>query len=124
MTRKLSMNEQVRQALQRGVAIPAHPLALNAQRKLDERRQRALARYYIAAGSGGLAVGVHTTQFEIHDPEVGLLKPVLQLAKEEMDRADASRSTPLVRITGVCGKTEQAVKEAKLAADLGYHAGL
>jgi dihydrodipicolinate synthase/N-acetylneuraminate lyase len=120
----MSIPSNVRTALQTGVAIPAHPLALNASLKLDERRQRALARYYIAAGSGGLAVGVHTTQFEIHNPEVGLLKPVLQLAKEEMDRADASRSTPLVRISGVCGKTEQAVQEAQLAADLGYHAGL
>ena len=120
----MSIPANVRSALQTGVAIPAHPLALNANLKLDERRQRALARYYIAAGSGGLAVGVHTTQFEIHDPEIGLLKPVLQLAKEEMDRADATRSTPLVRISGVCGKTAQAVKEAQLAADLGYHAGL
>src|SRR3954449_1206876 len=74
--------------LRRGTVIPAHPLALNAQRKLDERRQRALARYYIDAGSGGLAVGVHATQFAIRDPDIGLFKSVLTLAKEEMDRAD------------------------------------
>jgi hypothetical protein len=92
--------------LQHGVAIPAHPLALNAQRKLDERRQRALSRYYIAAGVGGLAVGVHTTQFAIRDPKVGLFRPVLELAKEEMDRA----TKPLVRIGGICGMTKQAVR--------------
>ncbi len=109
-----------RQQLQHGIAIPAHPLALTAQRKLDERRQRALARYYIAAGVGGLAVGVHTTQFAIRDPQVGLFKPVLELAKEEMDRA----AKPLVRIGGICGATPQAVAEASLLRELGYHAGL
>lgn len=109
-----------RQHLQHGIAIPAHPLALTAQRKLDERRQRALARYYIAAGVGGLAVGVHTTQFAIRDPQIGLFKPVLELAKEEMDRA----AQPLVRIGGICGATPQAVGEAMLLRELGYHAGL
>src|SRR5215212_1477228 len=89
--------------LRRGVAIPAHPLALDANRNLDERRQRALSRYYIAAGSGGLAVGVHTTQFEIRKPEVGLFKPVLAIAKEQMDRADEKRREKLVRIGGICG---------------------
>lgn len=113
-------NFDFRTPLQRGIAIPAHPLALNAQRKLDERRQRALARYYIAAGVGGLAVGVHTTQFAIRDPQIGLFKPVLELAKEEMDRA----ASPLVRIGGICGMTSQAVAEASLLRDLGYHAGL
>lgn len=116
-----------------GIAIPAHPLALNAQRKLDERRQRALSRYYIAAGAGGLAVGVHTTQFQIRDPKIGLFEPVLTLAKEELDRAEAARKPtrggvkpkqPLVRIGGICGKTLQATNEAKLLRDLGYHAGL
>lgn len=113
-------NFDFRSVLQGGIAIPAHPLALNAQRKLDERRQRALARYYIAAGVGGLAVGVHTTQFAIRDPEVSLFKPVLELAKEEMDRA----LRPLVRIGGICGQTKQAVVEAGLLKELGYHAGL
>src|SRR3954463_13261136 len=99
------MQPEIQQTLQKGVAIPAHPLALNADRKLDERRQRALSRYYIAAGSGGLAVGVHTTQFEIRD--VGLFQPVLALAKEEMDRADAvpDRKHKLVRVGGAIGKT-------------------
>lgn len=109
-----------RTALDAGCAIPAHPLALTASRGLDERRQRALARYYIASGVGGLAVGVHTTQFAIRDPRVGLFRPVLQLAAEEMDRA----ARPLVRIGGICGQTPQAVAEAGLLRDLGYHAGL
>jgi dihydrodipicolinate synthase/N-acetylneuraminate lyase len=109
-----------RTALDAGCAIPAHPLALTASRRLDERRQRALARYYIASRVGGLAVGVHTTQFAIRDPRIGLLRPVLQLAAEEMDRA----ARPLVRIGGICGPTPQAVAEAGLLRDLGYHAGL
>ncbi len=113
-------NFDFRPVLNQGVAIPAHPLALDARRKLDERRQRALARYYMAAGVGGLAVGVHTTQFAIRDPEAGLFKPVLELAKEEMDRA----LRPLVRIGGICGMTGQAVAEAALLRELGYHAGL
>src|SRR5437764_6244420 len=92
-------------ALKAGTVIPAHPLALNSQRKLDERRQRALSRYYIAAGAGGLAVGVHTTQFQIRDPKIGLFKTVLQIAAEEMNRADQDRDEPLVRIAGVCGNT-------------------
>ncbi len=114
----------VREALCRGVVIPAHPLALNASRQLDERRQRALSRYYLAAGAGGLAVGVHTTQFRIHDPKVALLKPVLTLAGEEMDRGDAVRDTPLVRVAGICGDTQQAVLEARLARDLSFQFGL
>ncbi len=113
-------NFDFRSPLQHGLAIPAHPLALTAQRRLDERRQRALARYYIAAGVGGLAVGVHTTQFAIRDPQIGLFKPVLELAKEEMDRS----GKPLVRIGGICGATPQAVGEASLLHELGYHAGL
>jgi hypothetical protein len=112
------------QVLRRGIAIPAHPLALTSERRLDERRQRALSRYYIAAGAGGLAVGVHTTQFAIRDPRVGLFGPVLQLAAEEMDRADRSRKEPLLRIGGICGETPQALEEARLLADLRYDAGL
>ena len=118
------MNSDVKRVLDRGVVIPASPLALNAQRKLDERRQRALWRYYLAAGSGGLAVGVHTTQFAIREPSVGLFAPLLELAAEEMARAENERSEPVVRIAGVCGRTDQAVAEAALARDLGYHAGL
>src|SRR5947209_2886437 len=117
-----SSKSTFRQTWQRGIAIPAHPLALTSQRKLDERRQRALSRYYIAAGAGGLAVGVHTTQFAIRDPKIGLFEPVLSIAREEMDRADGQRAEPLVRIAGVCGLTPQAAKEASLARDLDYHA--
>ena len=98
----------VREELGRGIVIPAHPLALTAGRRLDERRQRALTRYYVAAGAGGLAVGVHTTQFAIRRPEIGLFEPVLRLAAEEMDRADQKRAVPLVRVGGVCGETSQA----------------
>jgi dihydrodipicolinate synthase/N-acetylneuraminate lyase len=113
-------SSELRARLAAGCVIPAHPLALTAARRLDERRQRALSRYYLAAGSGGLAVGVHTTQFAIRDPQVGLFRPVLELAAEEMNRA----GRPLVRIAGVCGPTAQAVAEAGLARDLGYDAGL
>jgi len=113
-----------RLSLAEGVAIPAHPLAVTAARRLDERRQRALSRYYLAAGAGGLAVGVHTTQFRIHDPTVGLLEPVLSLAAEEMNRVDALRGQSLVRVAGICGETKQAVGEAALARELGYSFGL
>lgn len=107
-----------------GCVIPAHPLALTAQRKLDERRQRALSRYYLAAGSGGLAVAVHTTQFAIRKPEIGLLRPVLELALEEMKAEEKRRGSPVLRIAGVVGRTAQAVAEAKQAHELGYHIGL
>jgi dihydrodipicolinate synthase/N-acetylneuraminate lyase len=116
------MDAQVQRVLQRGVVLPACPLALTARRTLDERRQRALCRYYAAAGTGGLAVGVHTTQFAIRDPSIGLLEPVLALAAEELTRADRERAEPLVRIAGVCGATRQAEREAQLAHGLGYHA--
>src|SRR5687767_14306584 len=100
--------------LREGLVIPAHPLALNTARKLDERRQIALTRYYRAAGAGGIAVGVHTTQFAIREPKHGLLRPVLELAK----------TAGMVLIAGVCGRAEQALREAQLARELGYHAGL
>ena len=109
----------VQQGLARGVVIPAHPLALDSRRQLDRARQRALTRYYLDAGSGGVAVGVHTTQFAIR--ESGLYEPVLALAAEEIDR----HSDPaVVRIAGVVGGTRQAVAEAGIARSLGYHAGL
>jgi len=114
----------VRTALDRGVVIPAMPLALTADRKLDARRQRALVRYYNAAGAGGLAVGVHTTQFQIRDAKVGLFQPVLELCAEEFRHADNSRPEPIIRIAGVCGRAPQATQEATLARSLGYHAGL
>src|SRR5689334_22675957 len=108
----------IRRELRKGLVIPAHPLALNSDRKLDELRQRALTRYYLAAGAGGIAVGVHTTQFAIR--EAGLLRPVLELAAE-----DERRHEPLtLKIAGVCGPTPQAAAEAALARDLGYDIGL
>ena len=108
----------IREKLLSGLVIPAHPLALTAERKLDERRQRVLTRYYLAAGAGGIAVGVHTTQFAIRDPRFGLLKPVLQLAIEEAGGKD------VLKIAGVCGKQRQALKEAELAASLHYDVAL
>src|SRR6266508_956585 len=110
---------QVLAALRKGTVIPAHPLALTESRRLDERRQRALTRYYLAAGAGGLAVGVHTTQFEIR--EVGLYRPVLELA---MRSATEWAREPPVMLAGLSGRTAQAVNEAEIARDLGYHAGL
>jgi len=111
-------------AIRKGIVIPAHPLALDAQRRLDERRQRALTRYYLAAGAGGVAVGVHSTQFEIRKPEFALLEPVLALAHEEVTRFEKHSSKTLVKVAGVCGDTRQAVAEAELAAGIGYDAGL
>lgn len=110
--------------INKGTVIPALPLALDKERNLDERRQRALMRYYLDAGAGGVAVGVHTTQFEIRLPEYNLYEPVLEIAKQEFDRFQAKNGTMPVRIAGVIGKTAQAVKEAKLAVDKGYHAVL
>jgi hypothetical protein len=118
------MDARIHEVLKTGTVIPAHPLALNADRRLDERRQRAVSRYYVAAGAGGIAIGVHTTQFAIREPHVGLFEAVLRLAAEEMDRADRVRSVPLVRIGGICGRTVQAVSEARLLRDLKYSAGL
>jgi dihydrodipicolinate synthase/N-acetylneuraminate lyase len=108
----------IAERLRAGCVIPAHPLALNAERKLDPRRQRALSRYYLDAGSGGLAVGVHTTQFAIRD--VGLYEPVLKIAAE----AAAEQATAPILVAGVVGRTEQAVREARIARGLGYHAAL
>ncbi|MCE5324575.1 dihydrodipicolinate synthase family protein [bacterium] len=116
------IDADIKRALNAGQVIPACPLALDKNRKLDERRQRALIRYYAQAKAGGIAVGVHTTQFAIHDPKVGLLQPVLDLVMEEALR---QRENGLkIKIAGVCGNTSQAVSEAKLAHSLGYDAVL
>src|SRR6478672_6892875 len=118
-------------AIRSGCVIPAHPLALTSARKLDERHQRALTRYYIAAGAGGVAVGVHTTQFAIRDAQHGLFQPVLELAADtartSLPRLGApavSIAQPFALVAGVCGATTQAVREAQLAESLGYDAGL
>ncbi len=110
--------EGVRARLTAGCVIPAHPLALRADRSLDPPRQRALSRYYLDAGAGGLAVGVHTTQFAIRD--AGLYEPVLRLAAE----AAAERAGPTLLVAGAIGRTEQAAREARVARGLGYHAVL
>lgn len=116
----------VRDALLAGGAIPAHPLALTAERTLDERRQRALTRYYVDAGARGLAVAVHTTQFAIREPGHGLLRPVLELAIASASewRVATSHKAPFVMIAGAVGETRQAVAEATLARDVGYDAVL
>jgi Dihydrodipicolinate synthetase family len=113
-----------RAALHRGRVIPAHPLALTASRHLDERRQRALTRYYVAAGAGGIAVGVHTTQFAIRDPRVGLYAPVLELAARTARDSLASHPRPFALVAGAVGGTANAVAEAETAATLGYDAVL
>jgi dihydrodipicolinate synthase/N-acetylneuraminate lyase len=105
-----------------GTVIPAHPLALTVDGKFDERRQRALTRYYMDAGAGGVAVAVHTTQFAIHQPKIGLLRPVLELAAEAIVEERLAR--PFLRIAGVCGPVSSSIAEAMLAADLGYDAVL
>jgi dihydrodipicolinate synthase/N-acetylneuraminate lyase len=124
--------------LRDGLVIPAHPLALTRSRKLDERRQRALTRYYLAAGAGGLAVGVHTTQFSIREPKHGLFGPVLELVATEARSHRPKEALGLtshsafrtphsggpVLVAGICGRTPQAVREAQFARELGYHAGL
>jgi dihydrodipicolinate synthase/N-acetylneuraminate lyase len=111
--------------LRSGCVIPAHPLALQSDNRIDERHQRALTRYYLAAGAGGLAVGVHTTQFAIHEPKTGLYRPVLELAiKTARQFTDPATRREPIMIAGIVGDTKQAMQEASLARQLGYHLGL
>ena len=112
------MKAAIANLLMEGTVIPAHPLALTEDRQLDEYHQRLLTQYYIASGVGGIAVGVHTTQFEIRDPKHNLYKTVLRLASEEVEEANLNR--PFLRVAGVSGPTNQAVNEAIIARDLGY----
>jgi dihydrodipicolinate synthase/N-acetylneuraminate lyase len=114
----------LREHLRLGQVIPAHPLALTETQRLDERYQRALTRYYVASGAGGIAVGVHTTQFAIREPQHGLYRPVLELASETADAALQVDPRPFVKVAGLIGSTEQAVAEAEVARSLGYHCGL
>ncbi len=119
------VNSDIINKLRSGCVIPAHPLALRADNKIDEQHQKALTRYYLASGAGGLAVGVHTTQFAIHNPKVGLYRPVLELAIETARQCiESTNCGEPIMIAGIVGETEQAVKEAELARDLGYHLGL
>src|SRR5262245_10245910 len=104
--------QRVLEMLRAGIVVPAHPLALTRSGKFDECRQRALTRYYHAAGAEGIAVGVHTTQFEIRHPKHGLFRPVLELAAQTITTCDAASDRRTVRIAGICGETSQAVSEA------------
>ncbi|MGA2064663.1 MAG: dihydrodipicolinate synthase family protein [Thermoguttaceae bacterium] len=119
----MESSDSLRRRLGRGCVIPASPMALDRSLRFDERRQRALCRYYAAAGAGGVAVGVHTTQFAIRDPKIGLLEPVLALVADELNALAGGREH-LLRIAGICGPTRQATAEAALACGLRYHAGL
>lgn len=114
----------VRAQLRAGLVIPAHPLALTARRDMDEVHQRALTRYYVAAGAGGMAVGVHTTGFPIHDAKIGLYRPVLELAAETATASLRVNPRPFVRVAGLIGDTAQALREAQIALALGYDCGL
>ena len=116
--------QRIRTLLQQGLVIPAHPLALDENLRLDERRQRALTRYYCDAGSGGVAVGVHTTQFSIRNGAVGLFEPVLELAIAEVSAFENRSGKVLARIGGICGDTSQACREAATLRRMGYDAGL
>lgn len=119
---KHELKPEIKELLHEGTVIPAHPLALDQHRRLDERRQRGLTRYYLVSGAGGVAVGVHTTQFEIRDPRVNLYEPVLRLAAETI--AEASLNRPVIKVAGICGPTEQALAEAEIALRYGYDLGL
>ena len=118
----MPLDVSINELLQRGTIIPAHPLALDKDLKLNEKRQRALTRYYIASGAGGVAVGVHTTQFEIRNREFNLLEPVLRIAADEIEKIKSDR--PLIKVAGICGPTASAIQEAELAVKYGYHLGL
>lgn len=118
----MKLTKELKDLLMAGIVIPAHPLALTENRILDEEHQRLLTHYYMQSGAGGVAVGVHSTQFEIRDPEIGLFEKILALAAEEIDRAQLDR--PFIKVAGICGPTEQAVSEAKIAVGLGYDIGL
>jgi len=122
MSKHKEMHSSIRKVLQEGVVIPAHPLALTQHLQLDEKRQRLLTRYYMACGAGGVAVGVHTTQFEIRKPEINLLGPVIRIAADEIEQAQLKH--PFIKVAGICGPTDIALRETELAVKYGYHLGL
>ena len=117
-----NLDYSIKQKLHEGVVIPAHPLALQQTLQLDEERQRKLTQYYIKAGAGGVAVGVHTTQFEIRKPGIDLLEPVLKMAADEIEKAQLHQ--PFIKVAGIVGPREMALREAELALKYGYHLGL
>ncbi|MFP4542199.1 MAG: dihydrodipicolinate synthase family protein [Opitutales bacterium] len=114
------MNEEILKLIRKGVALPATPLALTAGRQFDAHRQKVLMRYYVDAGVGGVAVGMHFTQFEIRNPGVGMYEPVMRTCAEELDRLSKDRGRPLIKIAGLNGLTADALGQARLAKDLGY----
>ncbi|GGH28799.1 dihydrodipicolinate synthetase [Dyadobacter endophyticus] len=116
------LKSNIKELLFDGTVIPAHPLALTSDLQLDEQRQRGLTRYYMASGAGGVAVGVHTTQFEIRDPQINLFEKVLAIAADEIDRAALKR--PFIKVAGICGLTDQALAEAEIARRYKYDLGL
>lgn len=116
------LDAAVHRVLQKGVVIPAHPLALKQNLQMDETRQRLLTRYYVESGAGGIAVGVHTTQFAVRNPRINLLEAVLKIAANEIERAQLKN--PFIKVAGICGPAEQALREAELAVKYGYHLGL
>ncbi len=124
MGAQAKLDPRAAEILRKGGAIPAHPLALTAQRKLDDRRQRALTRYYCDAGAHGIAAGVHTTQFAIRHPRFGLFQPVLELAASTTTELEVKTGRRVLKIAGLCGKTAQAVREAELARQTGFELGL
>lgn len=117
----MSLPETIKNILHEGIAIPAHPLALTAERDFDEAIQRRLTRYYLASGAGGIAVAVHSTQFEIREPQINLLEKVLYTAADEVEKSGKEQ---FVKVAGICGPADQAVNEARLAKQYGYHLGL
>jgi hypothetical protein len=119
----MQLNSSIKKILSTGSFIPAHPLALTNDLKLDVARQKGLTNYYINSGVDGVAVAVHTTQFEIREKQHALLEPVLSLAAEAIDKAGKDKDS-FIKVAGICGPTEQAIKEAELAVKYGYHLGL
>ncbi len=117
-----ALNKEIKELLHRGTIIPAHPLVLNEKRMLDEERQRRLTRYYLASGVEGIAIGVHTTQFEIRQPEIDLLESILRITAEEIEKAQLNR--PFIKVAGIVGPTLKAIQEGELAIKYGYHLGL
>ena len=121
---KSEIPTDVLKELHSGVVIPAFPLAIDENRNIDDKRQRALARYYLEAGAGGIAVGVHTTQFEIRLPQFNLFRRVLEIARDEFNQFAVNTKKPIIRVAGIVGQTRQAISEAELAVELEYHIGL
>ncbi len=120
----MNRHEKALEILHNGTVIPAIPLALDENRKFDEKSQRKLARYYLEAGAGGIAIAVHTTQFEIRSPKYNLFEKVISVVNDEINKFEKETGKVIVKVSGICGDIEQAVKEAKIIKDLGFDAGL